>query len=98
MKHKSSVITLIEAIHSAMTFSPMKIYYNKKCIWDDTLSIDDGWLPLKDALDNFRNTHEDYERIIVTSAKIKIVEWHHSVIYLKGKVDKRKRYSNGQTI
>ena len=93
MKHKSSVIGLIEAIHSAMQFCPIKIYYNRKCIWDDTLSFDDGWLPLKDALDNFRNTHEDYERIVVTNVKIQIVEWHHSVIYLKGKVDKRKELS-----
>ena len=42
MKNKSSVITLIEAIHSAMLFSPIKIYYNRKLIWDDTLSIDGG--------------------------------------------------------
>ena len=85
MKHKLSTIGFDEAIHSAMLFSPVKIYYNKKCIWDDTLSIDEGWVALKDALDSFRNTHKDYERIIVTNVKIKIVEWHHSVIYLKGK-------------
>lgn len=94
MKNKESVIGLIEAIHSAMLFSPVKIYYNKKCIWDDMLSIDEGWLPLKEALDNFCNTHEDYEQIVITNVKIKIVEWHHSVIYLKGKVKKRKENKN----
>lgn len=90
MKHKLSTIGFDEAIHPVMLFSPVKIYYNKKCIWDDTLSIDEGWVSLKEALDNFRNAHKDYERIIVTNIKIKIVEWHHSIIYLKGKVDKRK--------
>lgn len=85
MKNKSSVITLIEAIHSAMLFSPIKIYYNRELIWDDTLSIDGGWMPLKTALDNFRSTHKDIDSIVVTNAKIKIVDWHHSVIHLKGK-------------
>ena len=90
MKTKQSVITLIEAIHSAMQFNPVKIYYNRKCIWDDTLNIDDGWMPLKDALDLFRDTHKDYEQIIATSVKIKVVEWHHSVIYIKGKYTRSK--------
>lgn len=84
MKHNSS-ITFDEAIRISMDHCPIKIYYNRKCIWDDTLSIDEGWIPLKCALDNFRNTHEDHNRIVVTNIKIKIVQWHHSIIYLKGK-------------
>lgn len=90
MKNKLSTITFDEAVHYIMHFCPLKIYYNRKCIWDDTLSWVDGWLPLKEALDNFRNTHEDYERIVITDLKVKIVDWHHSVVYLKGKIDKRK--------
>lgn len=90
MKNKLSKITPIEAIHSIMRFCPVKIYYNKQCIWDDMLSCDEGWLPLQQALDNFRNTHKNYDRIIITNVKIEVVEWHHSIIYLKGKVDKRK--------
>lgn len=90
MRNKESVIGLIEAIHSAMLFSPVKIYYNKKCIWDDMLSLDEGWIPMKDAMDHFCDAHKDWKQIIVTAVKIDIVEWHHSVIYLKGKVKKRK--------
>ena len=90
MKNKASVIDLIEAIHSAMLFSPVKIYYNKKCIWDDTLSVDEGWISMQDAMDRFCDTHQDWKHIIVTAVKIDIVEWHHSVIRIKGKVKKRK--------
>ena len=90
----NSSITFDEAVHYAMCYCPVKIYYNGKCIWDDTLGFYEGWLQLKDALDRFRNTNADYDRIVITNVKIKIVEWHHSVIYLKGKVDKRKRCQN----
>ena len=89
MKHNSS-ITFDEAIRISMDHCPIKIYYNRKCIWDDMLSIDEGWIPLKRALDNFRNAHEDHNRIVVTNIKIKIVQWHHSIIYLKGKKKEKK--------
>lgn len=89
MKHNSS-ITFDEAIRVSMHHCPIKIYYNRKCIWDDMLSIDEGWLSLERALDNFRNANKDYERILITDIKVKVVQWHHSIIYLKGKFNKRK--------
>lgn len=84
MKNNSS-ITFDEAVHASMHHCPIKIYYNKKCIWDDTLSFNNGWMPLKDALDHFRKTYKDYEKIVVTDIKVEVVEWHYSIIYLKGK-------------
>jgi hypothetical protein len=90
MKTKQSVVGIIEAIHSVMLFSPVKIYYNRKCIWDDTLAIDNGWVPIKDAMDRFRDSHKDWEQIVVTNVKVKVVEWHHGVVYLRGKVKKTK--------
>lgn len=89
MKNNSS-ITLEEALRASLSHCPIKIYYNKECIWDDTLSFNKGWIPLENALNRFRKTHEDYDKIIITDIDIEIVEWHHSVIYLKGKIDKRK--------
>lgn len=84
MKNVSS-ITLEEAIHTSLPHSPIKIYYNNECIWDDTLSFNKGWLPLANALDKFRKTHEDYDQIVITNIEIEVVEWHHSIIRLKGK-------------
>jgi hypothetical protein len=81
----NSDLNLNQAIHAASLFSPIKIYYNKECIWDDTLALGEGWIPLKEALKNFRAAHKDYSQIVVTNVKIDIVEWHHSIIHLKGK-------------
>lgn len=91
MKTKLSAITFDEAVRYIMHFCPLKIYYNRKCIWDDTLGFYDGWLSLKDALDNFCNTYEDYERIVITDLKVEIVDWYHSVVYLKGKRKERNK-------
>ncbi len=44
---------------------------------------------MEDALDAFRSAHKDYDQIVIVEIKIEIVEYHHSVIYLKGKIDKR---------
>ena len=88
---KQSELGFQEAIRAAMTYNPIKIYYNRKCIWDDTLGWEDGWLPLKEAMDRFRDSHKDWEQIVVTNVKIKIVDWHHSVIYLKGKVKEKTK-------
>lgn len=80
-----SSITLEEAIRASLPHSPIKIYYNDECIWDDNLSFNEGWLPLDNALDRFRKTHEDYNQIVITDIEIEVVEWHHSIIRLKGK-------------
>jgi hypothetical protein len=84
MKHNSS-ITFDEAVQASMQHSFIKLYYNGKCIWNDDLTWEEGWVPLEMALDNFRDTHKDYDKIRITDMKVKIVEWHHSIIYLKGK-------------
>jgi hypothetical protein len=89
MKNFSN-ITFEEALRTSITYCPIKFYYNKECIWDDTLSFNNGWLPLESALDKFRKTHENYDQIVITNIEIEVVEWHHSIIYLKGKIDKKK--------
>ena len=88
MKNITS-ITLEEALQASLPYRPIKIYYNKECIWDDTLSFNNGWLPLDRALDKFHKTHADYEQIVITNIEIEIVEWHHSIIHLKGKKEKQ---------
>lgn len=97
MKHNSN-IAFDEAVQASMQYCPIKLYYNGKCIWNDDLGWEEGWMPLKTALYNFRSTHKNYDQIRITDIKIKIVEWHHSVIYFKGKTIKRKEHNNGISI
>ena len=85
----NSEITFDEAIRYSEDYCPIKIYYNKKCIWDDNLEWGKDWISMEDALDAFRSAHKDYDQIVIVEIKIEIVEYHHSVIYLKGKIDKR---------
>ena len=80
--NKESILTLKEAINCAKWYNPIKIYYNRKCIWDDNLSAEEGWIDMNKAIEQFCGDRLIY----IDSLKIKIVEWHHSIIYLKGKV------------
>lgn len=85
---KVSNISIEEAIDSAMLFSPVKIYYNRKVVWDDDLSEDKGWVKFDNAIKSFKNSCKDYDKIVITDVKIKIVYFHHSIVYLKGKIKK----------
>lgn len=85
IKIKRSEIGLDEALRKILVFNPIKIYYNRKLIWDDTLDIK-NWISLDRSINIFKKLH--YNKIIITDIKIKIVEFHHSIIYLKGACDK----------
>lgn len=91
---KISNMTIEEAIDAAMLFNPIKIYYNRKIVWDDDLSEDKGWVNFDSAVKSFKSRCKDYDKIVVTNVKIKIVHFHHSIVYLKGKI-KNKENNNG---
>ena len=83
---KQSEISFVGAIETVLhNFGAIKIYYNNELVWDDSLSIDDGWMPPHKAIERFKRKHPRWRDIIVYSVKIDIVEWHHSIIKLKGK-------------
>lgn len=85
MYDKQSEISLMDAIDIALhNYNPIKIYYNNKLIWDDTLSLDEGWMTPNKAIEKFKLEHKWWDHIVVNSIKINIVEWHHSVVNLKG--------------
>ena len=83
IKIKRSEISLDEALRKILVFNPIKIYYNRKLIWDDTLDVE-NWVPLDESINILKKLCLHYNKIIITDIKIKIVEFHHSVIYLKG--------------
>lgn len=87
---KVSNISIEEAIDAAMLFNPVKIYYNRKIVWDDDLSEDKGWVKFESALKSFKSSCKDYDKIVITDVKIKIVYFHHSIVYLKGKIKNKE--------
>lgn len=88
---RQSEIDFMEALRIAShNFGAIKVYYNNKLIWDDGLSWNEGWIPLKEAIEQFKQKYPMWEHIRVNSIKINVVDWHHSIVRLKGKVVKEK--------
>lgn len=88
---RQSEIGFMEAFRTVShDFGAIKIYYNNELIWDDSLSWEDGWMLPKEAIEKFKQKHPMWEQIKVNSVKITIVDWHHSIVRLKGKVVKEK--------
>ena len=88
---KVSNMSIEEAIDASMMFNPVKIYYNRKIVWDDDLSEDKGWVKFDAAVKSFKSNCKNYDNIVITDVKIKIVHFHHSIVYLKGKVKNKER-------
>ena len=87
---KVSNMSIEEAIDASMMFNPVKIYYNRKIVWDDDLSEDKGWVKFDAAVKSFKSNCKNYDNIVITDVKIKIVHFHHSIVYLKGKVKNKE--------
>jgi phosphorylcholine metabolism protein LicD len=81
-----SEFTIEETINKIMAFSPVKIYYNGDCIWDDDLDVS-VWKPLGEALINFYKENKYYKYYMITSINIITTDYHHSIIYLNGYTD-----------
>jgi hypothetical protein len=94
-KYKSnSEITLEEILAYINNFNPIKVTFNDLVLYNDydsEIEIEDGvygeMLPLlkvvPDRIKNFKNS-------IVHSINIDIVQYHHSVIEIKGEQKKSK--------
>ena len=83
-----SELGLMEALNDVLrNYGPVKIYYNNELIWDDDLSLDEGWITLYEAIEKFKMSNPKWEKIKVRSIKIDIVQFHHSIVYFKGGVE-----------
>lgn len=77
----NSEITVIEAIKNLEYFSPIKIVFNGIVLYDDW-DFDEVSPPLE-AL---RERLWHYENYVITSIEVKIVDFHHSFVYLHGEL------------
>lgn len=85
MKNYYTDITLDDALQRINIWSPVLIYYNDFIVWDDENTIFGvDWIPYADAIQNFKNNNTDWQKIRITTIDIEIVQFHHSIIHLKG--------------
>lgn len=81
-KMKNSEITLREAIENTDIFCPTKIIFNGVILYNDYDGDDDGESDI--PLNVIPNRLWQFDKYIVTSINIEIVEFHHSIISIQG--------------
>lgn len=76
-----SEITLREALEKVDVFCPVKIMFNDVLLYDDY----DEYLETKPPMEVVPSRLWQFEKYVVTSIIIDIVDYHHSIIMIEGK-------------
>lgn len=80
-----SDLNLSDAISYVEKFCPVEIYYNGNLVWTDRCDASE-WVPMETAVKQFEEKMESRsKRIFILRVSIEIVDFHHSIIRLKGK-------------
>lgn len=90
----NSEISLREAIECVDKFCPVKIVFNGIILYndygEDVIEIEDGvYGENKPPMDVVADRLWQFDKYIVTSINIEIVEFHHSVISMQGEYKER---------
>ena len=85
---KCSEITLREAIERADVFCPIKIIFNGIVLYNDydsDVEVEDGvYGEVKVPMNVVPDRIWQFDKYIVTSMNIEIVEFHHSILTMQG--------------
>lgn len=80
-----SDLNLSDAVSYIEKFCPVEIYYNGNLVWTDRCDASE-WVPMEMAVKQFEEKMESrHKRIFILRVGIEIVDFHHSIIRLKGK-------------
>lgn len=84
-----SELTLREAIEKINCFAPVKIVFNDVVLYndydEDVIEIEEGvWGEIKPPIDVVPDRLWQFDRYIVTSLNIDVVDHHHSVVTMYG--------------
>jgi hypothetical protein len=80
-----SDLNLSDTISYLEKFCPVEIYYNGNLVWTDRCDVSE-WVPMEEAVKKFEEKMESRnKRIFILRVGIEIVDFHHSIIRLKGK-------------
>lgn len=80
MSRQISSVKLTETYLDNLTsiFNCCKLYIDNSCVWDDTVDVE-NYITYTCAIENFFRSHLN-DNMYVKSIKIKVVEFHHSII------------------
>ena len=85
---KNTELTLRKAIEKVNAFCPVKIIFNGIVLYNDydsDVEIEDGVFGENDIPSNvIPNRIWQFDKYVVTSVNIEIVEFHHSIITIQG--------------
>lgn len=86
---KISEVTLREAIEKLDVFCPIKIIFNGVVLYndydDDMVEIEDGvWGENRLPIDVIPDRIWQFDRYVVSSLNIEIVDYHHSIVTMQG--------------
>jgi hypothetical protein len=85
-----SDLNLSDAVLYVEKFCPVEIYYNGNLVWTDRCDASE-WVPMEEAVKKFEEKLETKCRqIIIGRISIEVVDFHHSIIRLKGKRIRRR--------
>ena len=80
-----SDLKLSDAVSYVEKFCPVEIYYNGNLVWTDRCDASE-WVSMEEAVKKFEEKMESrHKRIFILRVGIEIVDFHHSIIRLKGK-------------
>lgn len=79
---KCSELAIRDAVQYIDNFCPVKIIFNGIVLYNDYDSEDDGEYDV--PLNLIPNRIWQFDKYIVTSINIEIVEFHHSVVTMQG--------------
>lgn len=80
-----SDLNLSDTISYLEKFCPVEIYYNGNLVWTDRYDASE-WVPMETAVKQFEEKMRTKQRrIFVLRVGIEIVDFHHSIIRIKGK-------------
>ena len=76
---KNSLLTILDVINGLSFLPPIKVVFNDVVLYDDYEG--DEMVSLIDALKERLPEHEQY---VITSMKIDVVSFHHSIVEMVG--------------
>ena len=86
-----SDLKLSDAISYVEKFCPVEIYYNGNLVWTDRCDASE-WMPMEAAIKQFESKMQTRNRqIFIIRIGIEVIDFHHSIIRLKGFRRKAKR-------
>ncbi len=80
-KSNLRLLDVIRDVYKSDLFCPIGIYVDDKLFWESPDDIAD-FISIETCIENFERDFKNYNEIYVKDLSVKIVQFHHSIIYI----------------